>query len=495
MGMDQYLDFLPWYAENQDEGSQQKFKNRLRANGSVFGRNCFISPLADIYDARLNLDDDCVIGAHALIRVGDITAGRNCSINSYAYLQGNITLGNDVRIAPRANLIADNHCHDDIFAPITGQGNYSKGIRVGDDVWIGTDATIVDGVHIGSHSIVGAGSVVTKDVPDYCIVGGNPARVLKNRIQAYFNPSLTEFGQRVRDQLPDLLASHKSGSIYTDTSPQNQPAIRAACDAAELRAMFDISPDTDSIETIRAAQTDTIDYTTLCIGYALEVLPAQPLRPWPDLRGERLLDFLERQLWNSNAWNAGHQVDCLGTAMYQNLRHFGIQPDLSELFSWLDSHADPETGMWGKSTPVDMVNGFYRLTRGTYAQFDRPLPYPERSIDTILSHAADPALFGENAGNACNVLDIIHPLWLCKKQTDYRYAEGREIALGWIRKIPENWVEGKGFDFELCSRANPSLMGTEIWLSILYLLCDYVGIETLLDYCPQGVHRTESIQM
>lgn len=89
-------------------------------------------------------------------------------------------------------------------------------------------------------------------------------------------------------------------------------------------------------------------------------------------------------------WHAGHRVDCLGTAFYHDREFFGWQPDLDTLFAWLDAHCDPDTGLWGKGDRHDCVNGFYRLTRGTYAQFERPLPYPEKTIDTVLAHAATP---------------------------------------------------------------------------------------------------------
>ncbi len=57
----------------------------------------------------------------------------------------------------------------------------SRGIVVGEDVWIGAGATVTDGVRIGDHAVVGAGAVVTRDVPDWAVMGGVPARVLFDR--------------------------------------------------------------------------------------------------------------------------------------------------------------------------------------------------------------------------------------------------------------------------------------------------------------------------
>ena len=145
--------------------------------------------------------------------------------------------------------------------------------------------------------------------------------------------------------------------------------------------------------------------------------------------------------------------------------------------------------MWGRGTDLlNMVNGYYRLTRGTYAQFNKEVPLPEKAIDTIFAHmgylSEDPS-----HETSCNVLDVIHPLWLTKKQTDYRYSEGKEFVIKWIDKIIENWVHEKGFAFVLTDHSHTSLMGTEMWLSILYYCCDYVGISDMLNYFPKGVHR------
>ena len=65
--------------------------------------------------------------------------------------------------------------------PIYQQAANSKGIVIGKDVWIGAQAGIVDGVTIGDHAVVGMGSIVTKDVPDWAIVAGNPAKVIGDR--------------------------------------------------------------------------------------------------------------------------------------------------------------------------------------------------------------------------------------------------------------------------------------------------------------------------
>ena len=90
-------------------------------------------------------------------------------------LRGGITVGNDVFIGPKVNLITINH---DVN-PDNRSATYGRPIVIEDKVWIGINSTILPGVRIGYGAIVGAGSVVTKDVPAMTIVAGNPARIIK----------------------------------------------------------------------------------------------------------------------------------------------------------------------------------------------------------------------------------------------------------------------------------------------------------------------------
>lgn len=114
---------------------------------------------------------------------GNITIGDNCSINPYSIIYGvaNTIIGNHVMIAGHCMIIPNNHgyCRKDI--PMQQQENIYKGIVIDDDVWIGHGCTILDGVHIHKGAIIAAGSVVNKDVPEYSIYGGVPAKLIKNR--------------------------------------------------------------------------------------------------------------------------------------------------------------------------------------------------------------------------------------------------------------------------------------------------------------------------
>ena len=339
--MSQFFDdapgYMPWVIPNRDTEEQRAVRAQLEAEGCRIGDNCYISPEAHLCDVQMHLDDNCVICSDALIRHARITAGKNCSINPMVYLQGNIIMGNDVRIAPKASIIAENHIHSDVLHPITQQGNYRRGITLEDDVWIGAGVCVVDGVRIGAHSIAGAGAVVTKDVPPYSIVGGNPARVLKNRVDTAFGEKLELFCKHVKEQLPGILAAHRSGNLYTDTSI-NQPPVRAFCDAAELAAMFRIpvADDEDAFnQALCAMQPNEVEYGTLALGYSLEVRGLRPTHPMQKvpLSGKELENWLEQFQWEGDVWHAGHCVDCLATAFYHDRKFFGLEPDLNTLFS------------------------------------------------------------------------------------------------------------------------------------------------------------------
>jgi len=111
-----------------------------------------------------------------------ITIGDRCSIgirNSFACID-RIKIGNDVLFAGFVHLTDHSHGYEKIDEPIVKQQLISKGpIIIEDQCWLGFGCEILSGVRIGRHSIVAARSVVTKDVPPYSVVAGNPARVVK----------------------------------------------------------------------------------------------------------------------------------------------------------------------------------------------------------------------------------------------------------------------------------------------------------------------------
>lgn len=110
-----------------------------------------------------------------------IFLGNNSGIGDDCYFQGKVIIGDDVMIAPKVAFIADIHNYESKEIPMNKQGVRFSEITIGNDVWIGYGVIILAGVHIGNGVIVGAGSVVTKDIEDYSVVGGAPARILKKR--------------------------------------------------------------------------------------------------------------------------------------------------------------------------------------------------------------------------------------------------------------------------------------------------------------------------
>jgi hypothetical protein len=113
----------------------------------------------------------------------------------------------------------------------------------------------------------------------------------------------------------------------------------------------------------------------------------------------------------------------------------------------------------------------------------------------VLAHSRNTDYFRKDRGNACHVLDIIHPLWLCRKQTPHRAEEIKAVALFHWHRALASWVDGQGFSFDLEQGTTPGsqsgLQGTEMWLGIVYLMADLMGITDALGYRPRGVHRPE----
>jgi len=108
--------------------------------------------------------------------------GEYSMIGSNAQLYGPVKIGKHVLMAPEVIILTRNHESKDLKKPMSEQG-YTKErqVVIGDDVWLGTRSIILPGVRIGNGSIVGASSVVTKDVKPYSIVGGVPAKLIKKR--------------------------------------------------------------------------------------------------------------------------------------------------------------------------------------------------------------------------------------------------------------------------------------------------------------------------
>lgn len=111
--------------------------------------------------------------------VGSVIIGDRTKIGLSNTIIGPVTIGNDIRLAQNITLSGLNHNYEDINIPIHEQGVSTAQINIEDNTWIGANVVVVAGVTIGKHSIVAAGSIVTKDIPPYSVAVGNPARIIK----------------------------------------------------------------------------------------------------------------------------------------------------------------------------------------------------------------------------------------------------------------------------------------------------------------------------
>lgn len=181
----------------------------IKSKGLLFvGRRCKIS-----YKFKINIGRTVFIGDNVEINalsVEGIRLGNNVSIhrntiiectgvirnlglgleigdnvgiaqNCFIQVRGKITIGNNVIFGPGVYIFSENHNFDNPDLPVIAQGETRKGVVIEDGVWIGARSVILDGVKIGKNSIIAAGSIVNRDVLPYSIVGGVPAKVIKNR--------------------------------------------------------------------------------------------------------------------------------------------------------------------------------------------------------------------------------------------------------------------------------------------------------------------------
>jgi len=109
--------------------------------------------------------------------------GDNSNLGDFSFVgaAGGITIGDNVLGGQGVRFHSENHVFERTDIPIKQQGVTNQGIVIGDDVWLGSGATILDGVHVGPGAIIAAGSVVNKDIPANALAGGVPARILKYR--------------------------------------------------------------------------------------------------------------------------------------------------------------------------------------------------------------------------------------------------------------------------------------------------------------------------
>lgn len=170
----------------------------------VFGQNVVLR-----HPGKIRIGDNVVIDDHCLVdakgtdnrgitigsgvfvgrntilscKNGDIILGdrTNIGFNCEIFSASRVALGADSLLAAYCYVIGGDHDYSDLSKPILAQGRVSSGVTIGDAVWMGAGAKILDGVTVGPHAIIGAAAVVREDVPAYSVAAGVPARVIGTR--------------------------------------------------------------------------------------------------------------------------------------------------------------------------------------------------------------------------------------------------------------------------------------------------------------------------
>jgi len=172
----------------------------------VFGTNVVLRHPHKIHiGSNVAIDDNCLLDAKGfdnegifigdgvflgrntilLCKNGDIQIGKGTmlSCNCEVFSGSKVTIGQNCEIAAYTYLIGGDHRYADSDVPVAEQGLVSRGISIGDNVWLGAGVKVVDGVSIGRDCIIGAGAVVLKDIPDFSLAAGVPAKVIKSRLE------------------------------------------------------------------------------------------------------------------------------------------------------------------------------------------------------------------------------------------------------------------------------------------------------------------------
>ena len=165
---------------------QQDYHDYLKSVESIqIGDNCFISPDAYLFaepNREIIIGDGSFIAADCVLH-GPITLGEKVALNHHCTLDGGrmgIKISANSRLAAYCHLYAFNHGMK-LDSTIHAQAVNSQGIFIGEDVWLGANVGVVDGVKIHDYAVIGMDSTVTRDVDAYAIMAGSPAKKIGDR--------------------------------------------------------------------------------------------------------------------------------------------------------------------------------------------------------------------------------------------------------------------------------------------------------------------------
>jgi acetyltransferase-like isoleucine patch superfamily enzyme len=185
-----YVRFSDWISFHASISPTNKWGKSFES----FGRGSLIMwrPLTIFNEEYIRIGEDTLIGPGVSLSAGMVpgqecitspvvSIGDRCLIGRGSGIVGHfsITIGNDVWTGHHVYITDQNHDYTDISVPISQQSQPEKAVSIGDGSWIGFGSVVLPGVTIGRHVVVGANSVVTTDLPDYCVAVGAPARVIK----------------------------------------------------------------------------------------------------------------------------------------------------------------------------------------------------------------------------------------------------------------------------------------------------------------------------
>jgi acetyltransferase-like isoleucine patch superfamily enzyme len=179
-----------------ENGVRLRFANHIHlAHGAYLDQGVYLHACPQ----GIRIGDNTLVMHGAVLHVynfrnlphAGITIGKDCLVGEYSVIrgQGGVLIGDRVYTSPHTQIIAVNHIFNDPDRPFIEQGITAQGIIIEDDVWIGSGAIITDGVRVGRGAVVAAGAVVTHDVPPHTVVGGIPARVIKEIHQGDSTPT------------------------------------------------------------------------------------------------------------------------------------------------------------------------------------------------------------------------------------------------------------------------------------------------------------------
>lgn len=158
-------------------------------NSNIIEDGVYISALSR---HGIHFGNNVTIGKNSILQCTGVIAnlgigiqiGNNSAVGAQSYIggQGGVEIGANVIMGPGVKIFSENHIFSHPDIPIRLQGETRLGVVIGDNCWVGANVTIVDGTHLGFGCVVAAGAVVNKSFPENSVIGGVPAKLIKNRL-------------------------------------------------------------------------------------------------------------------------------------------------------------------------------------------------------------------------------------------------------------------------------------------------------------------------